>query len=69
MPVLAPSNYLVWEIYKTLASPFCREGAVDLFQLFRRFGVHHPFRILRRLELIYEIAAENAKKVKPDGGS
>jgi hypothetical protein len=62
MPVLDPANYQVWELYKTLNNPFCREGSVDPFELLRRFGVNHPFRTLQKLEMIYAIAAENAKR-------
>jgi hypothetical protein len=35
---------------------------VDPFELLRRFGVNHPFRTLQKLEMIYAIAAENAKR-------
>jgi len=67
-PVLAPGNYQAWEIYKILASPFGRDLGMNMLELLRGFGVHHPIRTLHKLNLIHEIARENAKRMTDADG-
>lgn len=61
-PTLAPGNFLAWEIYQTLNSGFCLDFTVDIYQVFKTYGVKRPARMLRKLALIYEKARQNAEK-------